>query len=84
MVKVYSIPQFGYCTELKKKLTEDNIEFVDVNVYLEENKNEYNMIIEKANSNEVPIIKVGTQLLVPNVSFHSINEAFDLTKKFLV
>lgn len=84
MVKVYSIPQCPYCTELKEKLTEYNIEFEDINVYLEENKAEYDMIIEKTKSDEVPIVRVGSQLLVPNVSFHSITEAFDLTKKFLV
>lgn len=84
MVKIYSIPQCPYCTELKEKLTENNIEFLDVNVFLEENRDEYNMIIEKTNSDEVPIIRVGKQLLVPNVSFNSINEAFDLTNKFLV
>jgi glutaredoxin 3 len=84
MVKIYSIPQCPYCTELKEKLTENNIEFVDVNVYLEENRGEYDMIVEKTNSDEVPIVRVGKQLLVPNVSFNSINEAFDLTKKFLV
>ena len=84
MVKVYSIPQCPYCAELKEKLTENNIEFVDVNVYLEENKEEYDKIVEKTKSDEVPIVRVGTQLLVPNVSFHSISEAYDLTKKFLV
>lgn len=84
MVKVYSIPQCPYCTELKEKLTQDNIAFEDINVYLEENKEEYKEIIEKTKSDEVPIVRVGTQLLVPNVSFHSISEAYDLTKKFLV
>lgn len=84
MVKIYTIPQCPYCTELKEKLRENNIEFVDVNVYLEENKEEYKMITEKTNSDEVPIVRVGTQLLVPNISFHSISEAYDLTKKFLV
>ena len=84
MVVVYSIPKCPYCTELKEKLTEDNIEFTDVNVLLIENKEEYNEILEKTKSNGVPIVKVGNQLLVPNVSFHSINEAYDLTKKFLV
>jgi glutaredoxin 3 len=84
MVKIYSIPQCPYCTELKEKLTEDNIEFTDVNVLLEENKKEYDEIMAKTQSDEVPIVRVGNQLLVPNVSFHSITEAHDLTKKFLV
>lgn len=84
MVVVYSIPQCPYCTELKEKLTENNIEFKDVNVFLTENNEEYSEIVKKTNSDEVPIVKVGNQLLVPNVSFNSINEACDLTKKFLV
>lgn len=84
MVKIYSIPQCPYCNELKEKLTEANIEFKDVNVLLEEHKTEYDAIVEKTKSDEVPIVRVGNQLLVPNVSFHSITEAYDLTKKFLL
>jgi glutaredoxin len=84
MVTIYSIPQCPYCSELKEKLTENNIEFKDVNVFLEENKTEYDAIVEKTQSDEVPIVRVGNQLLVPNVSFHSITEAYDLTKKFLL
>lgn len=84
MVTIYSIPQCPYCNELKEKLTENNIEFKDVNVFLEENKTEYDAIIEKTQSDEVPIVRVGNQLLVPNVSFHNITEAYDLTKKFLL
>jgi glutaredoxin len=84
MVTIYSIPQCPYCNELKEKLTENNIEFKDVNVFLDENKTEYDAIIEKTKSDEVPIVRVGNQLLVPNVSFHSISEAYDLTKKFLL
>jgi hypothetical protein len=40
--------------------------------------------MEKTKADEVPIVKVGNQLLVPNVSFNSIKEAAELTKKFLV
>ena len=84
MVRIYSIPQCPYCIELKEKLTESNIEFEDVNVLLPEHSEEYKKIAEKTQSDEVPIVRVGKQLLVPNVSFKSINEAHDLTKKFLV
>jgi glutaredoxin 3 len=84
MIKVYSIPQCPYCTDLKEQLTADNIEFEDVNVLLTENQEEYKQVVEKTKSDEVPIVRVGKQLLVPNVSFHSIKEAFELTKKFLV
>jgi len=83
MVKIYSIPQCPYCTELKEILTQEGVEFVDVNVNLPENEKEYDQIHEITKSEEVPIVLVGNQLLVPNVSFQSIRQAADLTKKFL-
>ncbi len=83
MIKIYSIPDCPYCTELKNILTEEGIEFIDVDVNLEENEAEYNQIHEITKSDQVPIIKVGKQLLVPNVSFASIQEAANLTKQFL-
>ena len=83
MVKIYSIPDCPYCSELKEILTNENIEFIDVNVNLEENEKEFSRIQKITESDSVPIVKVGKQLLVPNVSFQSIREAADLTKKFL-
>jgi len=82
-VRIYSIPECPYCTELKEILTKEGIEFTDVNVNLPENEKEYDQIYEVTKSEEVPIVLVGKQLLIPNVSFQSIREAADLTKKFL-
>jgi glutaredoxin len=84
MLTIYSVPKCGYCNELKEFLTKDNITFRDVNVLLPENKEEYRLIYEKTKSDEVPVIKVGKQLLIPNVSFKTIKEGFELTKKFLI
>ena len=83
MVRIYSIPECPFCTELKEILTKEGIEFTDVNVNLPENEKEYDQIYEVTKSEEVPIVLVGKQLLVANVSFQSIREAADLTKKFL-
>jgi glutaredoxin len=82
-VRIYSTPECPYCTELKEILTQEGVEFTDVNVNLPENEKEYDQIHEVTKSEEVPIVLVGKQLLVPNVSFQSIREAADLTKKFL-
>lgn len=84
MLKIYTIPDCPYCSELKEILIKENIEFKEINVLLEENKEEYKKVYDKTQSDEVPIVKVGQQLLVPNVSFHTIREAADLTKKFLI
>ena len=83
MIKIYSITNCPFCTELKELLTTEGIEFIDVNVDLEENEVEYNEINRISQSDDVPIIKVGKQLLVPNVSFQSIKESVELVKKFL-
>ena len=83
MIRIYSIPDCPYCTELKEILTQEGVEFIDVDVNLPENEEEYNQIHEMTKSDEVPIVLVKKQFLVPNVSFKSIREAADLTKKFL-
>ena len=83
MIRIYTIPKCIYCNELKEILTKEGVQFEDVNVMLPENQGEYNKLHEITKSDDVPIIKVGKQLLVPNVSFKSIREAADLTKKFL-
>lgn len=83
MIKIYSIPNCPYCTELKDILTKEGIQFIDVDVNLPENEAEYKQLNEITKSDDVPIVKVGKQLLVPNISFRSIQEAAELTKKFL-
>jgi len=83
MVKIYGFSACPYCKELKELLTKDGIQFIDVDIDLPENQEEFNKVMEIANADEVPIVRVGTQLLVPNVSFKSIVEAVELTKKFL-
>ena len=83
MVKIYSIPECPYCTELKEILTNEGVAFKDVNVNLPENEDEYNKIYEATKSDQVPIVRVKNQLLVPNVSFESIRQAADLVKQFL-
>jgi glutaredoxin len=84
MVTIYGFNGCPYCKELKEILTNEGIEFRDVDIDLDENVDEFNDIMEKTKADEVPIVKVGNQLLVPNVSFNSIKEAAELTKKFLV
>jgi glutaredoxin len=83
MITVYSFPTCPYCNELKTLLKEDGIQFRDVNVDLKENEEEFNKIMEISDADEVPIIRVGKNLLVPNKSFHTIKEGFELTKKLL-
>lgn len=83
MTRIYSVENCPYCTELKQLLTKEGIEFVDINVNLPENEAEFNKLFEITKCDDVPMLKVGKHLLIPNVSFKSINEAAELTKKIL-
>ena len=82
-IKIYSIPECKYCNELKELLTKDGIEYEDVNIMLQENAKEYEKIYEATKSEQVPIVLIGKQLLVPEVSFKSITECYEITKNFL-
>lgn len=73
-----------YCAELKELLTTENIDFNDIDIDDKEYEKEVNEIMEASKANEIPIIRVEKQLFVPNVSFKSITEAVELTKKFIV
>jgi glutaredoxin len=84
MVYIYSIPECPYCSELKEILTKEGIEFTDINVNLPEYEKEYEKIHEITKSEMVPIVRVGNQLLVPEVSFKSILEASQIVKKLIV
>jgi len=83
-VTIYTMSDCPYCADLKEKLTNENIEFRNVDIDLPENQEEFNKILEVSNAEEVPILKIDKQLFVPNVSFKSITEAVELTKNFLV
>ena len=83
MIRIYTIPNCPFCSELKEILVKEGIEYTEVNVMLPENEKEYDKLYEITESDDVPIIKVGKHLLVPNKSFQSIREGVDLAKKFL-
>jgi len=84
MVKIYTIENCPYCRELKNLLTNEGIEYTEVDVNKDENQVEFDKIYEVSKCNDVPMVRVGNQLLVPNISFKSLNECFQLTKQFLV
>ena len=72
-----------YCEELKGLLKGENIEYKNVDINEPENKEEVDEVFGITKGDSVPIVKVGKQLLAPDVSFSSIEEAFELTKRFM-
>ncbi len=84
MIKIYSMKNCPYCEELKDLLKGEDIEFTSADINEQENKEETDTVFKITKVDSVPIVKVGKQLLAPDVSFTSIQEAFELTKRFMV
>ena len=61
-------------------LTKDNIPFVDIDVNKPENEEEFKKLFEITKCDDVPMVKHNNMLYIPNVSFRSINELFNLIK----
>ena len=72
-----------YCKELKELYDKEGIEYENVDINLQENEEESNKVFKVTGVDSVPIVKVGNQLLAPDVSFTSIEEAFEITKMLL-
>jgi len=83
IVKIYAIEGCPYCLDLKRMLINENIGFTYIDVNRPENELEFRSIVEKTKSDDVPIVRIGKHLLVPNTSFNSIDSCFELIKKFL-
>ena len=83
-VTIYTMGNCPYCAELKELLTTENIEFNDIDIFDKEHEKEVGEIMEASKAEEVPIVRIEKQLFIPNVSFKSIKEAVELTKKFIV
>ena len=83
-VRLYTIENCPYCIELKNKFIADGVEFIEIDINKPENEAEYNKLFEITKCDDVPMVNIGYQILIPHTSFRSINEAFELTKKFLL
>lgn len=82
-VRVLGIDGCPYCEEIKQKLTEGNIEHRYIDIDLPENEQEATEVLNYAQSDRVPIIVVNSTILVPEKSFDTIDEAYDIIKRFI-
>lgn len=83
MIRIYTIENCPYCSELKEILTTEGVPFTEVDVNLPENDKEYNEVFAVTKSDQVPIVKVKNQLLVPNVSFKTIRGCYEIINDLL-
>jgi len=73
-----------FCVEMKDKLNELGVEFVDVDI--EENETEYNMFKELVGNDFVPAFMVITEdsqakLYAPERDYNEIDEGIEIIKK---
>ena len=71
-----------HCDNLKNKLKENNIEFVEIDI--DDNELLYERFSKKVNNEFLPAILVGKTAYVPEKSFTTIDEAVELVKKHII
>lgn len=82
-VRVFGIEGCSYCKEIKKKLAQGKIDYRYIDIDLDENQEEVNEVFNVAQSDKVPVIVVGSTILVPDKSFDTIDEAYKTIKRFI-
>jgi len=81
-ILIYTMKGCGHCTDLKSKLNENRIEYVnkDINIY----ETEYNRVSEMLGTDFIPLVKINDEWLVPEKDFHTINECLEKIKKLII
>ncbi len=82
-VYIYSIPNCKYCSELKDKLKDKNIEYTDIDVSKPEHEVEFAQVYDKTGTDAVPTILLNKHLLAPDVNFWSIDQGVDIIEKII-
>lgn len=71
----------SYCVELKERLDKLELDYEERDINQEENKEEFAKICELSKTETVPVILVGKNILVADLSFKTIEEASIIIKK---
>lgn len=83
MVRVYTMEGCPYCDKLKGLLKDDDIEFKEIDINDKKYKLEFSKIMEISGADSVPIVIVKKKILIPEKSFMTIEEGFEIIKKLL-
>jgi glutaredoxin len=83
MIILYTIKKCPYCNKLKNLLDNAEIEYNEINGDLPENDKYFEDLIKITNSQNVPTIIVGKNILVPEIAFNTIDEAFKMIKEMM-
>ena len=81
-INVFSMKGCPHCDNLKNKLKENNIEFVEIDI--DDNNLLYERFSKKVDNEFLPAILIGKTAYVPERSCTTIDEAVELVKKHLI
>jgi glutaredoxin len=82
-IKLFGFEGCPYCQEMKELLDNENIVYTYIDIDLIENVEIVENVIDNNDIDSVPVIWIGELLLVPEKSFDTIQEGFELIKRFL-
>jgi len=82
-VRLYGFEECPFCQELKELFDKENIEYDYIDIDLPQYEEEVKKVMEIGKTDSVPIVLVNKTILSAEISFKSIPEALELTKKFL-
>jgi len=72
-----------FCDIMKTYLKDNNIPYIEIDVQDSKNSKEVDKLMGITKSDSVPIAIVNKKILVPTVSFKTIEEGIELIKKLL-
>jgi glutaredoxin len=81
-VKVFSMKGCPHCENLKNKLKENKINFIELDI--DENEKLYDAFSKKVDNEFLPAILIDRTAFVPEKSFTTIDEAVSLVKNHLL
>ena len=81
-VKVFSMKGCPHCENLKNKLNENNIDYIDIDV--DEHSDVYENFSKKVENEYLPAILIDKTAFLPERSFQTIDEAVKLISQHLL
>ena len=83
LVVIYSLNYCGYCKKLKKLLEKESITYIDKDIDDKIHEREYELMKKRTNNELIPLIRIGSKLLVADKDFDKIDEALAKIKELI-
>lgn len=80
-VKLYTMKGCHFCDDMKKKLISENIEYKEIDIRDKDNQAEVKKLLDFSKAENAPIIVIGKTILVPMVSFNSVDDGVKIIKE---